>query len=117
MIINLTGKNVLKKNVMEEKIMTEQRKKNITIFCKSLYSVFIGAGMVAVLSLTASFYNELHTDIGVDTQTAQYIEFPENQEMLNNMSEKLAREGSYLSEIAPAAGDVDEDKEEDKINQ
>jgi len=82
--------------------MTVQK---ITFFCKGLYSMFICAGIVAVLSLAASFYNELHTDVTVDTQTAQYIEFPENEEMLDEMSEMLALEAEYFSDIAPAAGD------------
>jgi len=87
--------------------MTQQKKRKLTLFCKSFYSIFIGVGMVAVLSLTASFYNEVQTNVTVDTQTAQYIDFPENSEMLNDMSNKLAKEGAYLSEIAPAAGNVE----------
>lgn len=93
--------------------MENKKELNLSLFCKSLYSIFIGAGMVAVLSLTASFYNELHTDVGVDTQTAKYIAFPENKEMLEDMSIKLAREGAYLSEIAPAAGDAEEEQKEE----
>jgi len=85
--------------------MTQQDKHCVLVFCKSIYSIFIGAGLVAILSLLASFYSELPHNISVDRKITQYIEFPENKQMLDEMSAKLAKEGSYLSDIEPAAGD------------
>lgn len=82
------------------------KKKTITkLVVKTTYSLVIVAGVLTLMLLILSFYNETGRTTNVEKTASQHIDFPENQDMLNSMSDKLAKEGASLSDIAPAAGD------------
>lgn len=101
--------------------MAAEKKHIAKVIMKTTYSLLMGAGVIAIVVLTTSFYSDTQKPHVVEREVAQSIEFPENEQMLNEMSVKLAQEGAILSEIAPAAGDdifsdIAVDVIEDSIN-
>ena len=66
--------------------------------------VFGGVVVLAGVALLSGYgisHGHVHH---VKTATIKAIKFPENEQMLNEMTARLAREGEALSKVEPAAG-------------
>lgn len=72
---------------------------------RCLCAVFVGTLVVALFSALLSVYGGSHERI--TKATAQALKFPENEQMLKDLSAQLARESETLSKIAPAAGEAE----------
>ena len=91
--------------------MTSNKKKLFSICFKSCYAIFIGIGLVTIFSILLASYAGLQKqEVVVESSpqlTMEHISFPEDEAMLEAMSEQLAREAQALSEVMPAAGDAE----------
>ena len=89
---------------LQEKDMRKKIFNRVTTFY-SLCAVLTGAALMAAFSILLSLYGEAQEPtVQVTTQAA--IAFPENEKMLKETADKIAREGAALSTIEPAAGET-----------
>jgi hypothetical protein len=72
----------------------------------SIGALFSGWVAVSGLILLISVYG-VSPDYSSVRHTIQAVKFPENAQMLDDITEQLAREGKALSKIAPAAGSAE----------
>ena len=85
----------------------------MTADCKKLWRQVIlrGIGTVAfswaavsALVLLLSLYGVSPEGTPIIPTTLQVVKFPENEQMLNETTARLARDGAALSKIEPASG-------------
>ncbi len=75
----------------------------VGVIWRSISAVLAGVGVVAAFVALLSLYGVSPESTRITT--ARSLKFPENEKMLDIMSDQLAHEGAALSEIEPAAGD------------
>ena len=75
---------------------------NINITLRCLYSVFMGAIIVTMFSGLLHLYGE--TQETLVEITSQALKFPENEQDLRERAARLADNGEFFNNIAPAAG-------------
>ena len=88
---------------MPSKDMIKKISTGLTLRC-------IGALAAGIITMTAfvtllSLYGET-SEPALKTASTKHLRFPENEKMLKEMSDQLAREATSLSNIAPAAGNA-----------
>jgi len=70
---------------------------------RCICAVSLGVAVMAVFAALLIMYGEAQ-ETYTQVTTARAIKFPENEKMLNDVANQLAREGEALSKVEPAAG-------------
>ena len=79
-----------------------------SVILRSIGAMFIGIGIVSAFVVLLSLYGvsqENTPPVTAQSQKSLILKFPENEQMLDDLSAQLAREGIALSNVEPAAGD------------
>lgn len=74
-----------------------------SLMFRCIYAVSIGV-MIAVAAIALLFVHGQTQELAPKTASKTW-RFPENEKMLDDLSDQLAREGEAMSTIAPAAGE------------
>lgn len=85
--------------------MPVKRKTWVGIILRSFGAVIIGVVAVVAFVSLLSLYGASQEPV-VIRAAARPLAFPKNEQMLDALSERLAREGAALSGIEPAAGET-----------
>lgn len=79
------------------------------VILRGVSAVFFGWAVVSVLVALLSIYG-FSDNVPLRTTAIKAVNFPENEQMLNETAARLAKEGEALSRIKPAAGATSERK-------